>query len=146
VALMLALGAGLYGLDLPSDGRLWLVFAATIAAGVAAFALLATAYSRIPRDAKSAPAVVTPPYIALQLISGVFFFFGDMSRGLQIVASLFPLRWMASNMRYVFLPDSFKQVEPGHAWHVPLAFGVLLAWMAVSFAIALRTFRWNDDR
>jgi ABC-2 type transport system permease protein len=145
-AIMLTLGTVFYGLDLPSDARRWLVFAATLVLGTAACSLLGIAYSRLPRDGKSAPAVVTPPYIALQFISGVFFYFGDLSRGLQFFASLFPLRWMASNMRYVFLPDSFKIVEPGHSWHVVLGFGVMAAWMIGSFAIAARTFRWNDER
>ncbi|MEO7556390.1 MAG: ABC transporter permease, partial [Acidimicrobiales bacterium] len=125
--IMLALGVAFYGLTLPSDVVRWLTFTWVFVLGIIAATLMGIAYSRIPKDGRSAPAVVTPPFLFLQFISGVFFPFNQLGGGLQLIASLFPLRWLASGLRYVFLPDSFKQVEPGHTWNLALGAAVLLA-------------------
>jgi ABC-2 type transport system permease protein len=99
----------------------------------------------LPKEANSAPALVTPPYLFLQFISGVFFVITDLSAPLRTIASIFPLRWMASSLRYVFLPDDFRQIEPGHSWHLGLGLLILVVWAVVSFVICVRTFRFVDD-
>jgi ABC-2 type transport system permease protein len=144
-ALMLSLGTVLYGLKLPSDASRWGVLVVVFVLGNIACSLLGIAYSRLPKEANSAPALVTPPYLFLQFISGVFFVITDLSKPLQTIASVFPLRWMASSLRYVFLPDGFSQVEPGHSWHLGVGLLVLAGWAVGSFVICLRTFRFVDD-
>lgn len=144
-ALMLLLAVTLYGLHLPPDAKRWLVFVGIFVIGNLSCSLLGIAYSRVPKDAKSAPAYVTPPYLFLQFISGVFFVITSISRPLQAIAAAFPLRWMASGLRYVFLPDAFGRQEPGHQWHLATAFGVLVAWLVASFLLCLRTFRFTED-
>jgi ABC-2 type transport system permease protein len=144
--LMLGAGVLLYGLHLPSDAKHWLVLAGIFVLGNLSCSLLGIAYSRVPRDAKNAPAYVTPPYLFLQFISGVFFVITDLSKPLQQLASLFPLRWMASGLRYVFLPDGFGRGEPGGSWHLGVSFLVLGLWLVGSFVLCLRTFRFTDDR
>lgn len=145
-ALMLAIGVALYGLHLPSDATRWAVFAGIFVLGNLSCSLLGIAYSRVPKDAKSAPAYVTPPYLFLQFISGVFFVITDLSAPLRLIASVFPLRWMASGLRYVFLPDSFAAQEPGGQWHLGMSFLVLGLWLVGSFVLCVRTFRFTDDR
>jgi ABC-2 type transport system permease protein len=145
-ALMLALGVALYGLDLPATLGRWLVFAYILVMGSVTCSLAGIVYSLVPKDANNAPAYVTPPYLFLQFISGVFFVITDLSTVLQRIASLFPLRWMASGLRYVFLPDSFAAHEPGGEWRLGTGAFVLTVWLIGSFIAALRWFRFVDDR
>jgi ABC-2 type transport system permease protein len=145
-SLMLAIGVVLYGLDLPSDFGRWLVFAYILVMGSVTCSLVGIIYSLVPKDANNAPAYVMPPYLFLQFISGVFFVITNLSTVLQRIASVFPLRWMASGLRYVFLPDSFAAQEPGGEWRLGTGALVLTAWLVGSFIVALRVFRFVDDR
>ena len=145
-ALMLALAVSLYGVDLPSDAGRWLWFAYIMVMGSVTCSLVGIIYSLVPKDANNAPAYVTPPYLFLQFISGVFIVITSLGAGLQAIASVFPLRWMASGLRYVFLPPSFEVQEPGHQWHLATGAFVLTAWLVGAFVVALRRFRFVDDR
>ena len=145
-AIMLAIAVSVYGLSLPHDFGRWFTFLFVFLFGNASCSVLGIAYSALPRNGKSAPAVVTPPFLFLQFVSGVFFVFTDLPKVLQNLASLFPLRWMASGMRYVFLPDSFKQIEPGHHWNLVPGAAVLVVWLLGSFFVAVRTFSFIDER
>lgn len=144
-ALMLTFAVTLYGLDLPKDVGRWLVLAGILVLGSVTCALIGMVYSLWPKDAENAPAYVMPPYLFLQFISGVFFVITDLNKGLQTIASVFPLRWMASSLRYVFLPDGFHGAEPGHQWNLGIAFAVLGGWLLFSFVLALRFFRFTDE-
>jgi ABC-2 type transport system permease protein len=145
-ALMLTLGVALYGLKLPADIGRWLVFAYILVMGSITCALIGVVYSLWPKDPNNAPAYVTPPYLFLQFISGVFFVITDLGSVLQAIAAVFPLRWMASGLRYVFLPDEFAANEPGHHWNLATGAIVLTAWLVGAFIVALRRFRFTDDR
>ena len=145
-AIMLTIAVVLYGLSLPHDFGRWFTLLFVFLLGNASCSVLGIAYSALPRNGKSAPAVVTPPFLFLQFVSGVFFVFTDLPKVLQNLASLFPLRWMASGMRYVFLPDSFKQIEPGHHWNLVPGAAVLVVWLLGSFFVAVRTFSFIDER
>ena len=142
-ALMLTLGVLLYGLKLPTDPTRLLTFAWVFVLGVMGTSLLGIAYSRIIKKARAAPAVVQPPYLVLQFISGVFFYFGSIPGFLRTTASLFPLKWMAQGLRSVFLPAAFAAREPGGAWNRPLTALILGAWVVGGFARVLLTFRWR---
>jgi ABC-2 type transport system permease protein len=144
-AIMLLIAVVLYDLSLPQDMGRWFTLFYVFLLGNAACSVLGIAYSAVPRNGKSAPAVVTPPFLFLQFVSGVFFVFTDLPHLLQQIASLFPLRWMASGLRYVFLPDSFKYVEPGHHWNLIAGATVLALWLLISFALCVRTFRFYDE-
>jgi len=142
-ALMLLIGVTLYGLSLPADLPRWGVFLSVLTLGVAGCSLLGIAYTRVIPNARSAPAIVTPVFLALQFISGVFFVFTNLPGPMQAVASVFPLRWMALGLRYAFLPGWFESQEQGGTWNIPLVFGVLSLWLVVGLGAALRLFRWN---
>ena len=58
---------------------------------------------------------------------------------------MFPLRWMAQGLRYVFLPDWFAANEQGGVWHVPWVAAILVAWTVAGFVLAARTFRWARE-
>ncbi|MDQ1564336.1 MAG: type transport system permease protein, partial [Actinomycetota bacterium] len=100
------------------------------------------ALSALPRTGKSATAVIIPITLILQFISGVYLQFNILPTWLQNFAGIFPLKWLAQGMRSVFLPDSFKTLEAGHAWNLT---GVLIAtiiWLVVGLVLCRVTFRW----
>ena len=80
--------------------------------------------------------------MALQFVSGVFIPFDQLPRWLYNVAGWFPLRWIGQAMRSVFLPDSFRSVEPSGSWQHGRVLAVLVAWCVIGGLTALRSFRW----
>jgi ABC-2 type transport system permease protein len=145
-ALLLAVGTLFYGLELPSSAGRWFTLAWVVTLGIVACALTGIAYSRLAPNARSAAAVVQLPFLSLQLISGVFFLFTDLPKVMQIIASVFPLKWLAQGLRSVFLPDSFAASEPAGTWEHGRTAVVLFVWTLVAFAACLATFRWRRDR
>jgi ABC-2 type transport system permease protein len=108
--------------------------------------LLAIAYSAIIPNGRSAAAIVTPPFLALQFISGVFFPYNQLPHWMQTLAAFFPLKWMAQGFRSVFLPADFTTVEPARSFEVGRIALVLGAWCVGAFIVSLLTFRWRDAR
>lgn len=143
IALLLAVAALAFGVELPTEPAKWLTFAWCYVLGTAASAVLGIAFSSVPKSAKSASAVVVGPLIVLQFISGVFFVFNDLPSWLQNVASVFPLKWLAQGMRSVFLPDHFEGLEVSGSWqHGPTAL-ILSLWLIVGLVACMKTFRWQ---
>ena len=147
LALLLAVAALVFGIDLPTTADRWVTFAWIFALGTAAGAVCGVAFSAVPRSGKSASAVVTPIVLVLQFISGVFFVYGDLPGFMQRVAELFPLKWMAQGMRSVFLPDWAEGAEVSGSWQHGTTAVVLTAWLVVGLAVGVRWFRWQrrDD-
>ena len=141
-AVLLVVGALLFGLDLPNTAELWGRFAWIFLLGTTSGTVLGIAYSSVPRSARSAGAVVSPVVIVLQFISGVFFVLGDMPSWMVNLSSIFPLRWLAQGMRSVFLPPSFEQAEVGGSWMLGQTAAVLGAWTVIGLLLCLWTFRW----
>lgn len=146
-ALLLAVAALAFGVELPTTTDRWITFAWVFTLGTAVGAVCGVAFSSVPRSGRSASAVVTPIVIVLQFISGVFFTFSELPTWMQRVAELFPLKWMAQGMRSVFLPDSAEALEVSGSWQHPMTAAVLLAYLVVGLVLGVRTFRWRrrDD-
>lgn len=147
ITLLLVVAVLFFDIELPTDSSSWATFAWVSVLGITSGTLLGVAFSSIPRSGKSAAAVVTPPLLILQFISGVFFVFTQLPTWMQTVASLFPLKWMAQGMRSVFLPDYFAAEEAAGSWQLGLVALVLVAWTIGGLVLALTTFRWRrrDD-
>lgn len=145
-AILLVLGVAFFGLSLPSDPGRWLTFAWVMALGVAACSLCGLAYTALIPNARSASAIITPPFLVLQFISGVFYPFNQLPDWMQTVASVFPLKWMTQGFRYTFLPDSFKVVEQGGTWNLHGIAVVLIAWCVVAALATAVTFAWRGPR
>jgi ABC-2 type transport system permease protein len=143
--LLIALGAAFYGLKLPPAGQ-WLTFGWVVVLGVASCTLMGLAVAGVIRHGRSASAVVTPFAIVMQFLSGVYFVYGDLPGWLQAVGAVFPLKWITQGMRSVFLPPSFRVVEPQHSWQHAQGALVLGAWCVVGLFVAVRTFRWTPTR
>jgi ABC-2 type transport system permease protein len=136
-------GIALFGLQPPTDVGRWLIFGAVFVLGVAACSLIGIACGTIPRSAKSAAAVVNPPFVILQFISGVWVLEAMLPAPLRAVAAVFPLKWMAQGFRSVFLPDAFAAAESAGSWQTPLTIGVLAAWVVAGSVLCLLSFRWK---
>lgn len=143
LVLMLILGILFYDVNLPTEPQKYLLGIAIGIMGVAGCCLLGIAFTRIVPNARSAPSMTTPISVVLQFISGVFVPFDQIPGWLQAVASVFPLRWMAQGLRYVFLPDWFESQEVGGDWNLPVVFAVLGAWLVAGFLLAVFCFRWD---
>src|SRR4051812_17911515 len=143
IAILLAVGVFLYGVDLPS-GQDWVTFVWVAALGSASCTLLGIAVSSLAKNGRSASAMVTPIALVLQFISGVFFQFSQVPVWMQTIASFFPLKWMAQGLRSVFLPDVLAAQEPAGSWELGKVALVLLVWCAAGLALCVATFRWQD--
>lgn len=143
---LLAIAVAAFGLKLPADADRWLTLIWVLVLGSISCSLMAVAYSSLIPNSGSAAAIVTPPFIALQFISGVFFPFSQLPDWMQTVSSFFPLKWMAQGFRYVFLPDSFQAVEPAANWELGRIALVLGIWAVAMLIVSLLTFRWKGAR
>ncbi|MBA2553358.1 MAG: ABC transporter permease [Geodermatophilaceae bacterium] len=143
-ALLMAIGVLLYDVVLPSGLETWLNFAWIALLGITSCTLLGIAFSSIPKNGKSAPAIVSPVAILLQFISGVFFVFSQLPTWMQTMAAVFPLKWMTQGMRSVFLPDAAQAAEPAGSWELGRIAVVLAVWCVVGLVLCLMTFRWRS--
>jgi ABC-2 type transport system permease protein len=143
VVLLLLIGVLFFGVDLPSTAGKWLTFGWLLLLGLLTSTLLGIAFSSVPRNGRSAPALVSPIVLVLQFTSGVFFVFSDLPSWMRSFASIFPLKWLCQGMRSVFLPDSFQSREPAGSWQLGTAAMVLVAWTVVAAVLCVTTFRWQ---
>ncbi len=145
VLLLLIVGVAFYGVELPTTTHRWLLFISYIVLGSIVSAILGVAFSSVPKDARSASAIVSPVVIVLQFFSGVFFIFTDLPHWMQQVAAIFPLKWLTQGMRSVFLPDSFATREVAANWETGRTFAIIGVWLIVGTILALRSFKWDRD-
>ncbi|MGF1432245.1 ABC transporter permease [Kitasatospora sp. LaBMicrA B282] len=144
--LLLGIALTLFGLPLPDTTERWLTLGWDLMLGTVACALAGAAYSAAIPNSRSASAIVTPVFMVLQFISGVFFPFGQLPHWMQTVAAFFPVKWMAQGFRSVFLPDSFTVVEPAHSWELGHIALVLALWSLGGLLLTALTFRWRGPR
>lgn len=142
-AVLLALGALAYGVDLPS-GSQWLTFAWVSVLGSAACTLLGIAVSSLAKNGRSASATVTPIALVLQFISGIYFRFSQIPHWMQVIASVFPLKWMAQGFRSVFLPEALAGQESAGSWELGRVALVLGIWCIAGLTLCVLTFRWQE--
>jgi ABC-2 type transport system permease protein len=143
-ALLLIIAVSLFHLHLPATAARWATLGWVLALGSVACALLAVAYSWIIPNGRSAAAIVTPPFLVLQFISGVFFPFHQLPAWMQTLAAFFPLKWMAEGLRSVFLPQAYARVEPAGSFELGRVALVLGLWCVAGLVLSLATFRWRD--
>jgi ABC-2 type transport system permease protein len=142
--LLIAVGMLFYHLHLPTSPARWWTFAWVFVLGSAACSLLGIAASSVPRSASSAMPVITLPFTVLQFISGVYVPFTVVPAWMRVVASFFPLKWMAQGMRSVFLPEQAAALEPAGSWEHGLTALVLAVWIAAGLVLCAKTFRWQS--
>src|SRR5688572_8020150 len=112
VALLMGIGVGLFGLELPTELDRWFTFAWIFVLGVTACSLIGIAVSSLARNARSAAALSNLSMLVLMFASGVYFIpVAELPAPLIGFGTLFPLKWMAQGMRSVFLPDVLTSHE-----------------------------------
>jgi ABC-2 type transport system permease protein len=144
--LLLVIAVPMFGLRLPADAHRWFTLCWVLLLGTASCSLLAVAYSALIPNSRSAAAIVTPPFLVLQFISGVFYPFSELPSWMRTLASYFPLKWMAQGFRSVFLPDAFTRVEPAGSWELGRIALVLGLWTVAGLLLSIVTFRWRGRR
>ena len=145
IILLLIFGITLFHLHLPSTPEKWVRLLILTLLGTLTATILGIAFSAVPKTGKGASAVVSPIVIILQFFSGVFFVFTTLPHWMQQFAAIFPLKWLTQGMRSVFLPDSFAAQEAAHSWELGRTYGVLMIWLILGTAFALRKFKWNKE-
>jgi ABC-2 type transport system permease protein len=146
VVLIVGLGRLLFHLRLPTDVGHWWTLGWVFVLGITACTLLGIAMSSVPRNEKSAAAVVNLPFVALQFISGVFVPYNNLPGGLRAVASVFPLKWLSQGFRSAFLQRQFLVAEPGHSWQHPTMVVMLAAWCVAGAVLCAISFRSGTER
>ncbi len=144
--LLIGIAATAFDLELPHTAERWATLGWCLALGTAACALAGTAYSAVIPNSRSASAVVTPVFMVLQFISGVFYPFDKLPLWMQNTAALFPVKWMAQGFRSVFLPDSFTVVVPARSWERGGGAHVLALWAVGGLVATTLTFGWRGPR
>lgn len=145
-AILLLVGATLFGLDLPASAAKWFTFAWIFVLGLAGCALLGIAISSLPKSGKSASSVVVLPFLVLQFISGVYIPINQIPDWLLNIGALFPLKWMCQGLRGVFLPESAAVLEQAGSWEYGKVALVLGAWVVGGLVLCLLTFKWKNHR
>jgi ABC-2 type transport system permease protein len=131
VAILVAVGLVVYGVDLPASRIPALVL--IVAVGSLAFCCLGFALAAVIRSADSAVPVVQAIVLPLYFISGVFIPADQIPSGLLAVADAFPVRHLAAAMVAVFAPGGSLRVGD---------LAVVALWGIVGLAVAVRRFRW----
>lgn len=146
LAILLAVSSLFFHLHLPATAGRWITLVWVFGLGLATCATLGITLGGLAKDGRSANAVVLPPFLILQFISGVFFTYGQLGPLLRGIGAVFPLKWMCQGIRSVFLPDSFQAQEPAGSWEHGRIALVLIAWIVGGLFVSLRTFRWQSKR
>jgi ABC-2 type transport system permease protein len=144
--ILFALGGLMFGLRPPATPERWFTLIWVFVAGVTVCTLLGIAASSVPRSGRGAAAVLNLPFLVLQFISGVYFTFASLPKGVQQIAAIFPLKWICQGLRSALLPDTLLPAEPAHAWEHGRIALVLAAWGVGGFVLCLTTFRWKRRR
>ncbi|MEX0984422.1 MAG: ABC transporter permease [Actinomycetota bacterium] len=147
VVVMMAFGALVYGVTLPTGGSL-VSFVVAFLVGSLALAALALALTGLVPNADAAPPIVNASILPLLFISGVFIPMGDDApTWMTTVADIFPIKHLVDAMLNSFLGG---YTLPGSGIH-PFAMdwsdiAVVAAWGIAGLVIATRTFSWEPRR
>ena len=131
VALVVAIGNVLYGVDWPHDP---LLLAGFTLLGVVCFAALGVAFSHLIPNEDAAPAYTNAVFLPLIFISGVFYSAEDLPDALKAIAEALPLK---------HLIDGLSEAIVGGGADVGAAALVVAAWAAAGLFLAVRFFRWD---
>ena len=131
VALVVAIGNLLYGVDLPQDPALLIGFTLL---GVVCFASLGVAFSHVIPNEDAAPAYTNAVFLPLIFISGVFYSADDLPNVLKAIAQALPLKHLIDGLSAGFVGGGEDTV---------VAAAVVGGWTVVGLLLAVRYFRWT---
>lgn len=131
--LIISIGAALFGVTIVGSIALVVGFIVLGAVTFISIGYVIASFAKTEESANSLTSVVQFP---LMFLSGIFFPIEFMPEFLQPVAALLPL---------TYLGDALRQVMVGGAPYAPLPIDALVlgGWLAGSFLISARFFRWQ---
>jgi ABC-2 type transport system permease protein len=139
-ALLIGVSALAFGAYLPTSPVAWLQFAGWMLLGAFSGSMIGILFSNIG-SAKANANISNGLVNILAFISGVYMI-GAIPTWLLNIARIFPMYWLGSAMRSVFMPAGFY--APEHSLWIAAA--VMAAWAVVGLAIVRRTFQWMPKR
>jgi len=136
VGLVVLVGHLLYDVTWPRD---WFELVVFTIVGVVAFGSLGIALSHFIPNFDSAPAYVNAIFLPAILISGVFYSAESLPASISGVAEALPLKHVIDGFSDAIIDGRGLGHEFG-------ALAVVAAWGAVGLFLAIRGFRWDDER
>lgn len=133
--LLILTGFGVWVLDVPLRGSVS-AFVVTSLLGAVAFAGMGLLAASRVRTIQGASGMLNLVMLPMWLGSGVFFSYERFPQFLHPILKLIPLTALNDALRALMLDGETIASQAGPLW-------VLAAWGAVSFALALRIFRWE---
>lgn len=104
--------------------------------GSMAFGGLGLLIAARPRTVEAASGLMNVTMLPMWVFSGVFFSSGNFPDAMQPFIKALPLTALNDGLRAIML-------EGAGVTQLPLAFGVLSAWLVICFALAVKIFRWK---
>jgi len=129
---LVALGTLAFGASTPAN---WLGLAGAIVLGVACFAGMGVGAASLIRSAEGVSAVVNVIVLPMAFLSGSFGPTDEYPGFLQAIADVLPLKYFIDIVNGVYLDGESLFADPK-------ALGIVGAWGAAGFTIALRRFSW----
>jgi ABC-2 type transport system permease protein len=133
VAIPVAFGA--FVLNMPMRGSIAALVLVSIV-GALAFGALGLFVASRARTFEAISGLMNVSMLPMWLLSGVFFSAANFPDSIQPLVQSLPLTALNDALRAVILEGSTLRAVQAELW-------VLLAWGIVSFAVALRIFRWR---
>jgi ABC-2 type transport system permease protein len=131
VAIVVAIGNLVYGVDWPRDPALLVLFTVL---GVVCFSALGVAFSHVIPNEEAAPAYTNAVFLPLIFISGVFYSADELPEALKVIAEALPLK---------HLIDGLSEAIVGGGGDAAAAAAVVGAWAVCGIVLAVRFFRWE---
>jgi ABC-2 type transport system permease protein len=131
--IIVAVGITLFGLTMAGS---WLMFGGVLLLGTLAFIAIAFVIAAIAKTEESGGALTSAVQLPMLFLSGIFFPLSVMPEFLHPVANALPLTYLADALRQVMV-----SATPDHSMLTNTL--VLLGWLVVSSALAIRFFRWE---
>ncbi len=126
---------GVFVLDVPMRGSI-AALALVSVVGALAFGALGLFVASRARTFEAISGLMNVSMLPMWLLSGVFFSAANFPDSIQPLVQSLPLTALNDALRAVILEGSTVGAVQAEVW-------VLLAWGIVSFAVALRIFRWR---
>jgi ABC-2 type transport system permease protein len=136
VVVMLAIGAGAYGVDIHSTAVVGLVVYAAL--GTATMCALGIAVSAFAPNADAAGTIGPFSAVILSFISSVFIPIDQLPDWLQQVGRVFPLFHLAEGLQVTFGVTSGTGLSGNNV-------AVLALWAVGSAIVAVRNFKWEPQ-
>lgn len=131
---ILILAAARFGFGISNQGS-YLTFTALILLGTTAFVAMGFALSSLASTVETYAPISNLVFFPMMLLSGVYFSLDGAPQWMQKSVLVMPLAPFLRALRAVYNDGS---TLAGHA----LGLGIVAAWAFVSFAIAVRRFKW----